>query len=513
MSKTTSQGSIAKNSMALTLRMILRLVVSLYTTRVILHSLGVDDFGIYNVVAGFTVMFSFVNTSMSTAISRFIAYDLGQKNALESQIETFRIAYTTQFFIAISVIILAETIGLPLINNYLEIPKDKIKAANILFQCTLVSMSFNILQVPYNATIMAYERMTAYAYIELVYVFLLLGIAIALQQISGNLLVYYGLMLVGVNIIVFLCYRIYSGCFGICKTKLLFNWDKAKPMLKFSGADFYSNCSLSLQSQGQNIIINRFFGLVANAAVGVSNQIYGALLMFSSSMTTAIRPRIIKYFAAKEDEKFRTLIFDGSRLVSFVNLLICIPLIVLLPKVLSLWLGDVPKYAVTFCRILIFNHCVFSYKTILIAGLHATGNISKFSLLSGSLFIISIPFQFFIAWTGVSAGIVYGLLILLTGINIYLIAQALERHTPLKCAKIFKDIILPPFIVAILIVTFEFLTLSYIPDSLVNTICIGSISLFLAVVLSFYIVLNKNSRQILKSYTTRLICRFINFHD
>lgn len=498
-------NSLAINSIALCFRMIIRMAISLYTTRVVLNALGVEDYGIYNVIAGFTVMFSFVNTSMSAAISRFLAFEIGRKGSEQDLKETFKTAFTTQAILAIVIIILAEAIGIPIINHYLTIPSDKIFAANILYQCTLISLFIHITQVPFNATIIAFEKMTAYAYIEIVYVTALLLIALTLKVLKGPLLVYYGGMLVMVNVLVLFCYLIYTRRFKICVPAFLFNWSKMKPMIVFSGADFYSNCSLSLQTQGQNIVINRFFGLVANASIGIASQVYGALLMFSSSITTAIRPRIIKLYAANEYDSFYNLIFDGSRLLSFFNTIICIPLIFSVQWLLQIWLGNITEYAVVFTQILLINHCLYSYKPILIAGLHATGKITKFSMVSGTLYLLAIAVQFIMAYCGATIESVFGLILILTGINITVITYYLIKNANFSWTDILKKIIFPPTMVIAGLLFLGFITLNLIGNNrvyIILTVC--TISLFGMFFSSLYI-LDERTRQYILKYSVNLL--------
>lgn len=497
-------NSLAINSIALCFRMIIRMAISLYTTRVVLNALGVEDYGIYNVIAGFTVMFSFVNTSMSAAISRFLAFEIGRKGREQDLKETFKTAFTTQAILAIVIIILAEAIGIPIINHYLTIPSDKIYAANILYQCTLISLFIHITQVPFNATIIAFEKMTAYAYIEIVYVTALLLIALTLKVLKGPLLVYYGGMLVMVNVLVLFCYLIYTRRFKICVPAFLFNWSKMKPMIVFSGADFYSNCSLSLQTQGQNIVINKFFGLIANASVGIASQVYGALLMFSSSITTAIRPRIIKLYAAKELDSFNYLILDGSRLISFFNTIVCIPLIFSIQWILELWLGEIPEYAVIFTQILLINHCLYSYKPILIAGLHATGKITKFSIVSGTWYILAIGIQFLIAYLGANIETVFGIIILLTGVNIIIIVYYLTNITDMACKNIVTKVIIPPTAIILGMVSLGFLTLrQFRANECITIIVIFSVSL-ITLVLSARLILDKRTRHHIVKFTKAL---------
>lgn len=503
----SKENSLAKNSVALGLRMIIRMVISLFTTRIILRSLGIEDYGIFNVIAGFTTMFAFVNTSMSTSISRFLSFGLGRHENGSSLRKTFKICFTTQIILAGIVLILAEAIGVPIINSYLTIPPSRISAANILYQCTIITMLINIIQVPFNASIIAYEKMTAYAYIEIINALALLGIAYLLRILSGPLLVYYGLMLVCLNIIILICYYYYTRRFKICIPAFHFNWKAMRPILVFSGADFYSNCSLSLQAQGQNIIINKFFGLVANASIGISNQVYGALLMFSNSITTAIRPRIIKHFAAEKNDLFKSLIFDSSKLISFFNIIACIPLFLSIHLILSLWLTELPEYAILFTRILILNQCYFSYKPILIIGLHATGKITKFSILSGTWYLLSIPLQFLIAYMGCRISMVFGIILIITGINILIIVYYLTRLTEIKLSELFKKIMLPPFFLTTIIIIFEFIIKTIISTNSTAILLLQFTLVIFTIILSYSFILDDSTRIILRKHLHNLLTK------
>lgn len=499
---------MSRNSVALLFRMLLRLLVSLYTTRVILNALGVDDFGVYNVIAGFTTMFSFVNTSMSTAISRFLAYDIGQSSPLQKLEETFRLAFSTQLILAVAAALLAESVGVPIINYYLSIPADKLFAANILYQCTIISLIINIIQVPFNATIIASERMNVYAYIEIAYAVLLLAIAFILQILKGPLLIYYGGMLVLINISIFILYYTYTRKFRICTSKVLFDWQKLKPILAFSSADLYSNASLAIQNQGQNIIINKFFGLVANASVGIASQIYGALLMFSSSITTAIRPRIIKLHAAKEHDAFVDLIINGSRLISFFNIFLCVPLFFCLRWILPIWLKEVPEYAVSLAQILLFNHCIFSYKSVLISGLHASGNIRQFSFWSGTWYILSIAIQYLLAVSGLNLGIVYSLIVIITAVNIIFILIFLRRLVNIKIKNLLSKVVIPNFAVtcSLVIIGYFLLANSY---SAVHEVLIYILLFIVCTLASTLFILDKKSRKIIKNYLNKTFSRVL----
>lgn len=490
-------NTLARNSIALTIRMVIRLLISLYTTRVILDALGVADYGIYNVIAGLSAMFSFVNSSMSNAISRFLSYALGQGKCNTDLERTFKLSFTAQFSLAICAFILAEIIGVPIINNVLSIPSDRMLAANILYQCTLVGFIANILQIPFNATIVAFERMTAYAYIEIVYVSLLLLIAMSLKLSFGDRLILYGFLVATINIIIFFCYYFYCRRFGICKVGLLWSRNEIKPILTFSVSDMYANICLSLQNQGQNIILNRFFGVAVNAAAGIASQIYGAMLMYTNSITTAIRPQIIKSYSSGDIQKMTHLMIDGSRILSFATISICVPVLIRLRVIVALWLSNPPTLTIVFASILLINHCLFCHKTLYIIGLQATGKIGKFSFISGSWYLIGIGIQLIMALIGLNQTYIFGIIVLLSFVNTIIILYYLNQYIPLPFGKVIFVFFTSPLITLALSYGISYGISCLFTEKIIASIIVMLASAIITFSLGSFIILNKVTRSYL----------------
>lgn len=389
----SSNKRIAKNTLVLYIRMALSMIVSLYTSRVVLRDLGAEDFGINNVVAGVVAMFTFLNASMSGATSRFLTFYLGKGDA-DGLKRNFGAAKTIHFFIAFVVLILAETIGLFFLNNKLVIPENRMFAANVVYQCCVVSTLFTITQVPYSACILSHEKMTAYAYLELSNTFLKL-IAVFVLSLGTDKLILWGILTAVVTLMISFSYRLY--CWRLyTESWAKFNFDKneVRPMLGFSGWDLYGNLSVMARTQGVNMLLNIFFGPLMNAAAGVATNVQSAVMALSGNLVTAMRPQIVKRYACGEIDSMLKLLDDVSRLAFVLISILTIPLIVETDYILYLWLGNIPEPASQICiYVLIFN--VFANQSvILVSVLHATGKIFRPSFINGTLYLLVIPFSY-----------------------------------------------------------------------------------------------------------------------
>ena len=382
---------IAKNTLMLYVRMLFSMLVSLYTSRVVLNTLGVEDYGIYNVVGGVVGMLGFLNASMSGATSRFLTYELGRGDFIKLK-KTFSSALIIHISIALIVFVLAETIGLWFLENKLIIPESRMMAAHIVYQLSIFSAMVGITQVPYNATIIAYEKMTIFAYVEMLNVCLRLLVVYLLLLGDSDKLILYAVLLLVVSLLIMGIYRFYC-IFHYKETKFDLIWDKKtlKPMLHFSGWDLYGNVSVTFRQQGVNILMNMFIGPVVNAASAIATSVGGVIMSFVGNVITAFRPQIIKSYSVQDyGEMFRLMNF-AVKISLVLFLMLAIPLIYEMDFVLSVWLGIVPEYAVDFCRILIITYCFTTVTSILNIGIHATGKIFLISLISGTVILLAVP--------------------------------------------------------------------------------------------------------------------------
>ena len=391
---TLNNKRIAKNTIFLYIRMFFAMGVSLYTSRVILDTLGVVDYGVWNVVAGVIAMFSFLNTSMSTATSRFMMYELG-KGSEESIQKVFSSACTIHLGIALTVLILGETVGLWFLHNKLVLPVDRMFASDIVYQITILSTMVSITQVPYNAAIMANEKMDVYAYIGMADICLRLVIVFVLMLSPFDKLISYGLLTLVVSVSIAMTYRIYcrrklQGC------RLFLSKDMAqiKPMLSFSGWDLYGNLSVMARTQGVNMLLNMFFSAAMNAASGLATQVQGAVMNFAMNVVQAFRPQIVKSYASGDYLRMSTLISKAAQYTTMLLLLFTIPLCVEIDFVLGLWLKVVPDYAATFCVYTLVFNIFTNIAGCVVYGVHATGKVKRICFINGTLYLLVIPISY-----------------------------------------------------------------------------------------------------------------------
>lgn len=386
----SSNKRIAKNTIMLYIRMLLSIVVSLYTSRVVLNTLGVEDYGIYGVVGGIVAMFSFLNASMSGATSRFLTYEMGRGD-MQRLRETFSSALIVHLIIASVVFILAETIGLWFLIHKLVIPENRMFAAHIVYQLSIFSTMVNITQVPYNATIISHEKMDVYAYVELLNVTLKLLIVFLLPIFGQDKLIVYAAFVLGVSFLIAMIYRVYClRNYVESHFSMIFKKDIIFPMLSFSGFDLYGNMSVSWRQQGMNFLINVFFGPVLNASSSIATTIQSVICGLSSNVTMAYRPQIIKSYANQNYESMNKLLLMAVKFTIALFLIIAIPLFSEIEIVLKLWLGIVPEYTSDFFRLIMISSIFGVANGIIIIPIHASGKIKQLSFLTGSFYLLSL---------------------------------------------------------------------------------------------------------------------------
>ena len=395
MSESSSNNQrIAKNTLLLYFRMLLTMAVSLYTSRVVLQTLGVEDYGIYNVVGTFVAMFTVLSGSLSAAISRFLTFELGRKDTDKLK-RVFSSAVTIQIVLALIIILLAETVGLWFLNHKMVIPIERIEAANWVYQFSILTFGINLISVPYNAAIIAHERMSAFAYISILEVLGKLVVAFTITVAPMDKLVFYGLLLMLIAIIIRIVYGYY------CKKhfkECIFNFLIDKPLLKemfnFAGWNFFGAASVVLRDQGGNVVINLFCGPAVNAARGISIQVSHAIQGFVSNFMTALNPQITKSYASGNHDYMMTLIFQGARLSFYILLILSLPVILNAHYILSLWLGIVPEHTETFVQLILIFAMSESLANPLVTAMLATGKIRNYQLVVGGLQLLNLPISY-----------------------------------------------------------------------------------------------------------------------
>lgn len=480
--------------------MLISVIVSLYTSRVVLQTLGVEDYGIYGVVGGIVAMMGFINASMSGATSRFLTFELGRGDFSRLS-KTFSSALIVHIIIAIVIFVLAETVGLWFLCNKLVIPEGRMTAAHWVYQLSILSAMLTITQVPYNSSIIAHEKMDIYAYVEILNVSLKLLIVYLLQIGNFDKLILYAILMFAVSVIIIMVYRIYClRKFEECKFHWIWKKEYMKPLLAFSGWNLFGNFGGVMGMQGTNFIINSFFGVVMNAASGVALTVSGVISQFASNAMTAFRPPIIKLYAQGDIIKMQDLTLLAIKAIMLLYTLVAIPVFIECDNLLSLWLVEVPNMTSVFCRITLLSIFFETIRHIIIIDVHASGNVKLISAFSGTLFCLS-PVLIYLAYRyGApvqSAFIILALTnTILTIINIFI----LKHYTPMVEAKKYFATILKTVLSAFIVLVITSYITSFFKDSILRILFTSFVSLTLQTIIFFLFCLTMSQRYVVLSF-------------
>ena len=382
-SQTTDNNKrIAKNTLLLYVRMLFTMAVSLFTSRVILNTLGVEDYGINNVVGGIVTMFSVLSGSLSASISRFITFELGKGN-LQRLKTVFSTGVNIQLGMSLLVVILAEAVGIWFLNTKMNIPVERLNAANWVFQCAILTFVLNLLSVPYNAAIIAHEKMSAFAYISVVEVTLKLIIVYMLTISPFDRLKTYAVLLLLVGAIIRFIYGYYcKRHFEECTYHFILDKPVLKEMTGFAGWNFLGNGAYMLNTQGVNILMNLYFGVAVNAARGVATQVDAALKQFVNNLTTAVNPQITKSYAQGDLDYMHKLVCRSAKFSAFLMMFFAVPIILETNTILTIWLKTVPDYAVIFLQWIIISSFMDTVlANSLVTSMFATGKIKRYQII------------------------------------------------------------------------------------------------------------------------------------
>lgn len=492
---------IAKNTLFLYGRMIIVLFVSLYTTRVVLHALGVVDYGINNVVAGFVSMFSFLNTSMANGIQRFYNFENGSKNG-KSLEDVYNTALLIQFLLALVIVIVLESFGLWYINNKMVIPLERLNAAVWVFHCSVVSLALVIIQIPYSAAIMSHEKMDYYAIVSLADVFLKLILAFVISYVSYDKLIFYGVFTTLISLVNFSCYFIYCKCkFQEIKFERAFHKDIFKQMLSFSGWNIFDSFSYMLKGQGLNILLNAFFGPIVNAARAVSNQIMSAVQGFSANIVTAFRPQLVESYAQTNYKRVCKLMYSVSKLSYIFLYVICVPLVLEIRYILDLWLaGEVPDFTVEFTILVLANMLFSSLNMPLSQVVQATGKLKKYNFYRSLLVVSTLPIAWIFLKLGYNAVSVFWISLLISILNQPLSLWLLHRIFPYSINDYMKEVVFPCLVLSIVLPIFPYIIYCIMPTGFIRLIVICFVTVVISVALLYLFLLNDKEKEITLSF-------------
>lgn len=450
---------VVKNTLFLYVRMLLIMFVSLYTSRIVLGTLGVEDYGIYNVVGGIVAIFGFLNAAMSTSTQRYITYALG-KGDFESLQSIFSNCIFTHALISFIIIILAETLGLWLLYNKLIIPEDRLVAAFWVFQCSIVSTVVMIMSIPYNADIIAHERMSAFAYISVVEVVLKLLVVYLLIVGDFDKLILYAVFQLLIQCLIRCIYGRYCNK-NFAESKIKWQWDYKlfKEMLSFASWSLFGNIAYVAMNQGVNVLLNTFFGPVVNAARGIAVQVQGAAQQFSSSFQMAINPQITKTYAKGYNSEMFSLICISSKFSTFLLLMIILPIYANVDFILEKWLIEVPLNTAAFLKIGLLVSLVECISNPFMVAVSATGKIKKYQTIVGGCLILTLPVSYVFLRCGFSPKSVYWVQFVIFICAYFLRLLLIKGLINIDYRYFFKNVLLRIVLVTVLsIIPFSFQT-------------------------------------------------------
>lgn len=484
--------------------------VTLYTSRVVLEALGIEDFGIYNVVGGVVALLGFINSSMSISVQRYLSYEIGKGNK-RGVSRIISMSINIHFFVAIVVLILLEIFGLWFLENKINIPEERMEAALAVFHLSALTCCFSILQVPYMALMVTYERMNLYAYISIVEVGLKLAVAIMLIYFTSDSLVLYGFLQLLTSLIILLTY--YCSCrIAFKDIHYLRFWDNQlfSSLIRFASWSALGEMAWGFTLQGVNIILNLFFGTMANAAYGISTQVSAAVYRFVGSFQMAINPQLIKNYAQGNVKGMLFLAFRGIRFSYFLLLLIAMPLILEMDFILKIWLGVVPDYASVFCRMVVFNVLLDILSGLFATLAKAYGRIRNYQLIVSFILFMNFPLSYFSLQAGYpiySVFVVYSFIsLLLIAVRIFLVNRMF--HIRLLSSYL-HDIIRPVFLVTLIALLFPLLIWFNMKDGCMRMFLLTLVS-SLSVTLTVYCIgLTTTEKDLMKSKMLSIIRRFI----
>lgn len=503
-------GTIAKNTVMLYFRMAVVMILTFWTSRAILEKLGIEDFGIYNVVGGVVVLFTFLNSALSGATQRFLNFELG-KGTDEQLQKVFNASLVIHFFIAAAISILSETAGLWFLNTQLNIPAERMVAANWTFQLSVAGMFVSVIRVPWNALVIAHERMSFLAWLSITESAAKLGIVFLIGFGSSDRLIFYAILMflviaIATAINVVFCKKKFPATvrFFFPREQKLF-----KEILSYSGWNLISGVAILSATQGGNMLMNVFCGVVVNAAMGIANQVNGAVYQFVSNFQTAFNPQIVKSYAENDKEYFFGLIFGASKISYFLLLFIAVPVFVNAEFLLKLWLGTVPEYATTFVRLTLIFSLIDALNGPLWVSIGATGDIRVYAICVSSLNLLNLPLSYFTLRTGAPAESV---LYVRIAVNIAMTVSRiiiLRKQISLPVRKYLKKVCLPAACASVVCIPFPFLLFQTIENEWIAFFSTGTLWVVLCVPAIWCAGIDKTERSFVAEYVKKITRKFL----
>lgn len=505
MTNTIDKGKkIALNTFLLYLRMIFVMGVSLYTSRVNIQALGLIDYGLFNIVAGIIGLVTFLNSALGTSSSRFISIAIG-KNDVQASRLLFDTIYKVHILLGIIVVVVAEMIGIYMVNNVLNIPIQRLTACNIIYQCSIAVMLINLVNIPMTALIIAHEKFNVFAYIGVYEVLVKLMSSYALFVWPYDKLELWGVLNMLVSLSLWAFYYFYCRShfdeFAISKK---FDKVKARQVSSFSFWNILGSLSIAFKSAGVNIILNIFFGPLVNAANAIAYQVNNAITNFSANFTTAINPQIFKTYAQGEYRETEKLVHWGGKLSFFLVAVLGMPLVVEIDYILSIWLNEYPPYAPIFCQLIIVTSWIESFNYSIGTAIQASGKIKKYQIFVSGLSLMNLPLTYVFLYFGASPYVALEISIIISLLTLILRIYFIKILLDFNRLYYIKNVLLPSIVMILVTFPVCMWIKSYIENNILNlaaiicisTLCISSI---------FYIFMGKKYRNKLNLFVLRKI--------
>lgn len=485
---------IAKNTLLLYFRMTITMLVQLYTSRIVLNSLGVTDYGIYNVVGGAATMFNFLNGAMANASQRYITITLGRGDKKQLH-DIFCTTMNIHLIMAGIILVLAEVIGLWFLYTQMQISSERLGAAFWVFQCSILASIVAIISVPYTSAIIAHERMSAFAYIGIVNVTLKLIIAYLLSIVPFDHLKFYATLILLVQIIICFCYTYYCKR-NLIETRFCLMWDKklTKEISSFAGWSLSGNLSVMCYSQGIDMLLNVFYGPVVNAARAISGQVQGAINQFVTNFQTALNPQIMKSFAQSNTTYLYSLINRGARFSYYLMFILVLPITIEAGPVLTVWLKNVPADTIVFLRITLFTGLIYTLSNPLIIFNQATGKVKVFQIVSSIILIMILPISYICMKIGCPAWSVFIVHFTMEFIALFVRLYMLHRITEFSIFNYIQQVLLVVLAVTTAAIPLPLLVYFILPDTIIFALVVCATSVFCAAFSIYFIGMSSNER-------------------
>lgn len=503
--QTTNNKRIAKNTMALYFRMLFMTIIGLYTSRVILDKLGEVDYGIYNVVGGFVTMLTVVSGTMTTATQRYLSFEIGlnEKGNVRSVFSTM---VWIHIVFAIIVLIIGETIGLWFLNVHMNFPPERFEAANWVFHYSLLTFLLQIFMAPYIGSLIAYERMSVFAYFSILEAVLKLAICYVITKTVFDKLTIYAFLIAVTQIGLMACYFLYCNKhFDQCKVEFKINRKFTRSIFSFFGWNLIGALAMILKDQGVNVTLNIFFGPVVNAARGISYQVLSKINGFVTNFQMAMNPQIIKNYAACQKEDMFKLVFRGAKISYLLLLILSLPIIFEAPLILDLWLKEVPANTILFLRIILLTALLTTLSNPLIISMHASGKVRDFQIVVGCLSLLTLPLVYVTYKLGYDAYV--GLIVVFMVEFLCHVARLimLKRIIDFPASRFFVHVTMRVIFITIFTALIPLFIYTHI-DSIISrfvSVCITSVTS--CMIIGFYGGLDKTERTYITSKVHSLI--------